>query len=191
MPAPELPILAFSTPDAWADWLAIHHATSPGGWIQLAKGGNPALITYAQALEGALIWGWIDGQKRGHDEVPWLQRFTRRGPRSVWSEINRDKATALIEAGRMAAPGLVDVDRARADGRWDAAYASQRTAEVPDDLRAALDANPEAAAFFATLDAANRYAVLFRVQTAKKAATRADRIARFVDMLARGEKLHR
>ena len=138
----------------------------------------------------ALAWGWIDGQKRGLDATHWLQKFTPRKPKSLWSKINRDKALALIASGAMQPAGLAEVERAQADGRWDAAYAGSKTITVPDDLAAALAADKRAAARFATLNAANRFAVLFRVHTAKKAETRAKRIAQFVAMLARGETLH-
>ena len=187
----DLPILAFETPAAWEAWLAEHHATAPGVWLKLAKrGSGHASVTYAEALDVALAYGWIDGQKGRSDADWWLQRFTPRRPSSRWSQVNRDKALALIEAGRMQPAGMREVERARADGRWDAAYASQRTMTVPDDLRAALDANPAASAFFATLDGANRYAVLYRVQDAKRPETRARRIEQYVAMLAAGEKLH-
>jgi uncharacterized protein YdeI (YjbR/CyaY-like superfamily) len=160
-------------------------------WLKLAKAGTGiASVTYAEALEVALCHGWIDGQKGGFDDEFWLQRFTPRKPRSRWSRINRDKATALIERGEMEPAGLREVDAAKADGRWDAAYEGQRTATVPEDLQRALDANPAAAAFFSTLDGANRYAILYRVQDAKKPETRARRIDKYVAMLAAGEKLH-
>ncbi|HEY3815904.1 MAG TPA: YdeI/OmpD-associated family protein [Polyangiaceae bacterium] len=191
VPAGELPTLAFADRRAFSTWLAANHATSRGVWLRLAKkaSGVPS-ITYAEAIEVALAWGWIDGQKRPGDETSWLQKFSPRGARSMWSKINRDKATALIAEGAMQAPGLAEVERARRDGRWDAAYDAPSRAAVPDDLAAALAANPRAAAFFATLDAANRYSVLFRIQTAKKPETRAKRVQHFVAMLARHEKIH-
>jgi uncharacterized protein YdeI (YjbR/CyaY-like superfamily) len=189
--APELPIVSFSTARAWSAWLATHHASSRGLWLKLGKkGAGVSSITYAEALDVALSWGWIDGIKKKHDAAWWLQKFTRRGPRSIWSTINRGKALALIAAGEMKPSGQAEIDRAQRDGRWEAAYEGQRRATVPDDLAVALAASPRAAAFFATLDSANRYAVLWRIQHAKKAATREARIARFVEMLARGEKLH-
>ena len=138
----------------------------------------------------ALCYGWIDSRKQSFDADTWLQRFTPRGPKSVWSKINRDKIAALIDAGRMRSAGLAAVEAAKADGRWDAAYDSQRTASVPEDFQAPLDASPAAHAFFGTLNSVNRYAILWRIQTAKKAETRARRIEQFVAMLARGEKLH-
>jgi uncharacterized protein YdeI (YjbR/CyaY-like superfamily) len=186
-----LPVLAFAQPRDWAAWLAKHHAQAPGVWLKLAKKDSGiASVTYAQALEVALAWGWIDGQKQAHDATAWLQRFTPRGPRSIWSKINRDKALALIAAGEMKPAGLAEVERAKADGRWAAAYDSQSRSAVPEDLAAALKASPRAAAFFATLDSANRYAILFRLHTAKKPETRARRLEQFVGMLERGEKIH-
>jgi uncharacterized protein YdeI (YjbR/CyaY-like superfamily) len=187
----DLPVLAFADQAAFADWLAREHASSPGLWLKIAKKGAPApSCGYAEAVEVALRFGWIDGQKRGLDEHHWLQRFTPRRPRSPWSQINREKAEALIAAGAMAPAGLAEVERARADGRWERAYAGQRTAQVAPDLRAALDAEPAAAAFFDQLDAANRYAIVWRVEEAKRPETRARRIEKFVRMLAAGEKLH-
>lgn len=190
-PVGEVPVIAFARPGDWADWLAGNHASSSGVWLKLAKkASGVASVTYAEALEVALAWGWIDGQKQSHDDAAWLQKFTPRGARSIWSKVNREKALALIASGDMKPPGLAEVERAKQDGRWDAAYDSQSKATVPEDLAAALAANPRAAEFFSTLNAANRYAVLFRVHTAKKPETRARRIAQFVEMLARGEKLH-
>jgi uncharacterized protein YdeI (YjbR/CyaY-like superfamily) len=154
------------------------------------KGGETASVSYAEAVEVALAWGWIDGQKGGGDATAWLQRFAPRKPRSIWSKINRDKALALIASGRMQPAGRAEVERAQKDGRWADAYDSPRTAEVPEDLARALARNAKARAAFATLNGANRYAILWRVQTAKKPETRARRIADLVAMLARGEKLH-
>lgn len=185
------PTLLFASAADWEAWLEAQPADSPGLWLKLAKKGcDTPSIDYPTALESALCFGWIDGQKRPLDESFWLQRFTPRKSRSKWSKINRDKATALIEAGRMRAAGLREVERAREDGRWDAAYSSQSVATVPEDLQAALDADPQAAEFFATLDSANRYAVLYRVQEAKRADTRAKRIEKFVAMLHAHETLH-
>ena len=176
---------------AWAAWLDRHHNTSSGIWVRLAKkGADLASVTYPEALEEALCYGWIDAQKRGESEAAWLQRFTPRGVRSIWSKINRQKALALIETGQMKPAGLHEVKRARADGRWEQAYDGARTAEVPQDLEAALVANPEARKFFQTLDGANRYAILWRLQTAKKPDTRARRLAKFVEMLNNKEKIH-
>lgn len=182
---------AFSDAAAFDAWIAKNHTTSDGFWLELTKKAeNPDALTYAAALEVALIWGWIDGQKRSKSATTWLQRFTPRRKASPWSQINRDKALALIAAGKMKPSGLAEVERAKADGRWDAAYAPPSKATVPDDLRAALDAAPRAAEMFATLNSANRFAILYRVQTAKRPETRAARIRDLVSMLARGEKLH-
>jgi uncharacterized protein YdeI (YjbR/CyaY-like superfamily) len=160
-------------------------------WLKIRKKRpGSTSMTYAEALEAALIWGWIDGQKRKFDDSSWLQRFTPRGSKSIWSKVNRDKAVALIEAGKMQAPGLAEVERAKRDGRWAAAYDSQSRATVPPDLAKALQANPPAARFFETLESHNRYAVLFRIHTAKKPETRAARIEKFVAMLSRQETLH-
>ena len=191
LPEADAPILMFSTPDEWAAWLDKHHATSPGVWLRLAKkGSNTPSVSYREALDEALCYGWIDAQKKGESATTWLQRFTPRGKKSIWSKINREKALALIESGRMKPPGLKQVELARQDGRWAAAYDSQRSATVPADLKAALNANSRAKAFFKTLDSAHRYAVLFRIQTAKKPETRRRRIEQFVRMLAKHEKLH-
>lgn len=187
----ELPVLSFAEIEEWSAWLASRHRSSTGVWLKIAKkASGQASITYAEALEVALAWGWIDGQKGSFDEAWWLQKFTPRGSRSMWSKINREKAMALMAAGKMMPSGLLEVERAKKDGRWDRAYDSQSRASVPEDLEMALANNPRAAKFFAALDSRNRYAVLFRVQHAKKAETRARRIAQFVEMLARGEKLH-
>ncbi len=185
------PILLFPHQKAWETWLDANQTTSTGVWLRLAKKGSAVQsVSYGEALEAALCYGWIDAQKKPESERFWLQRFTPRRDKSIWSKVNRAKAVALIEAGRMQPAGLDQVKRAKKDGRWDAAYDSPAGAEVPDDLQAALDRNAKAAAFFRTLDRANRYAVLWRVQTAKKAETRAGRIRQFVEMLARNEKLH-
>lgn len=186
-----LQIQAFATSDDWERWLGAQSPDFPGLWLKLAKKGcDTPSIDYATAVESALCFGWIDGQKRPYDESYWLQRFTPRKARSKWSRINRDKATALIESGRMQPTGLREVELAKADGRWDAAYESQSSSTVPDDLQAALDADPRAAEFFATLDKANRYAVLYRVHEAKRADTRAKRIEKFVAMLHAHETIH-
>ncbi len=187
----ELPIRGFATQQDWEAWLAEYHADTTGIWLKIAKKSTGVLsISYAEALESALCYGWIDGQKAALDEQYWLQKFTPRRAKSIWSQINCDKATTLIEAGRMQPTGLRQVELAKADGRWEAAYTGQSKATVPDDLQDALDKNPQARDFFLTLNSVNRYAILFRVQTAKKAETRAARIQKFVDMLAKGEKLH-
>jgi len=176
---------------AFEAWLQKHHATSDGLWLQIAKkGANETSVTYPEAVEAALCWGWIDGQKKGLDEQHFLQRFTPRRARSIWSKINVAKVATLIEAGRMQPAGHAQVAAAKADGRWAQAYDGARTASVPEDLQAALDAHPAAKAFFATLNAGNRYAVTWRVQTAVKPGTRARRVAQLVEMLGRGEAVH-
>jgi uncharacterized protein YdeI (YjbR/CyaY-like superfamily) len=183
--------MAFSSRSDWAAWLAEHHADSEGLWLKFAKKDSGVdSVTYAEAVEVALCHGWIDGQAAALDDAHWLQRFTPRRARSRWSRINRDRATALIERGEMAPAGLAEVERAKADGRWERAYDSPKTAGVPADLRAALDAEPAAAAFFEGLDSNNRYAILHRIQNAKKPETRARRIEQFVAMCSRGETVH-
>ena len=189
--AKDLPVLSFATPKAWSGWLAAHHASSRGVWLKIAKARtSSASITYAQAIEGALAWGWIDGQKGKLDDAWWLQRFTPRKAKSPWSKINRAKAEALIAAGSMQPPGLAEVERAKCDGRWERAYDGAGSSSVPADLAAAFARNARALAFFETLDGANRYAILYRVQTAKKPETRAERITRFVAICARHETIH-
>ncbi len=185
-------ILPFGSAELWAAWLAAHHDDTPDGlWLKIAKKGTGiATVTYAEALDEALCHGWIDGQKGSFDEVWFLQRFTPRRARSRWSRINTEKVQALIAQGRMQPAGLREIEAAKADGRWARAYEGQATIQVPEDLQAAFDANPGAAEFFATLNSQNRYAVLYRIQEAKRPQTRADRIAKFAAMLARGEKLH-
>lgn len=189
--SPDNPVIGFADRAAFASWLRREHASSPGIWLKLAKkGSGGSTLTYAEAVEVALIWGWIDGQKQKFDDAAWLQRFVPRRPQSVWSKINRDKALALIEAGAMEPPGLAEVERARADGRWERAYDPPSKAAVPDDLAAALAGSKPALALFAKLDSANRYAILYRIQALKRPESRARRIAEFVAMLARGETLH-
>lgn len=183
--------IGFETAEAFERWMEEHHASSPGFWLKLRKKAPGVVaLDYAQALDVALCFGWIDGQKRAFDDSYWLQRFTPRRPRSRWSRINRDKADALIAEGRMRPSGLAEVERARADGRWAAAYEGARNASVPDDLAEALAAAPAAAEFFAALDSRNRFAILFHVQDAKRPETRARRIERYVAMLAEGQKPH-
>jgi uncharacterized protein YdeI (YjbR/CyaY-like superfamily) len=187
----ELPIAVFERVKEWETWLAKHHRSSRGVWIRMAKKatGLPS-ITHPDALDVALCYGWIDGTRQGESDTAFLQKFCPRAKRSTWSKINREKVQALIEAGRMQPAGLAEIERAKADGRWDAAYDSQRNMQLPPDLEAALAAKPRAQAEFAKLDSRNRFAILFRTQQAKKPETRAKRIAEFVAMLARGERIH-
>lgn len=186
-----LPILSFSSAAAFSSWLASQPRTTPGLWLKIAKKGSgiPSL-TKANAIDVALCHGWIDGQLDKYDAHCWLIRFTPRKARSRWSEMNRRRALELIDAGRMGAAGMAEIEAAKADGRWNAAYAPASRAIVPSDLQAALDANAKAARFFATLTGANRYAVLYRISIAGKPETRARKIERFVAMLERGETLH-
>jgi uncharacterized protein YdeI (YjbR/CyaY-like superfamily) len=185
------PTLSFPSPEAFLEWLGQHHDSPAGIWMRIyKKGSGVESITYAGALDAALRYGWIDGQKRSLDELSWVQRFVPRRPRSVWSRINRDAAERLIADGKMQEPGLRQVEAARRDGRWEAAYEGQRTAQVPEDFLAALRENPAAQAFYEGLDRVNRYAVVFRLQSAKKPETRARRIADFVAKLARSERFH-
>ena len=187
----ELPIRTFEGKKDWAVWLDKNHSTSSGVWLKLArKASGIQSVTYDEALEVALCYGWIDGQRKSHDETSFLQKFTRRGPRSIWSKINTEKAQRLIESGKMKPAGQKAVESAKQDGRWDAAYASQSKAVAPEDLQAELDRNTKAKAFFATLDSRNRYAILHRIHTAKKAETRAKRIEQFVRMLEKKEKIY-
>jgi uncharacterized protein YdeI (YjbR/CyaY-like superfamily) len=187
----DLPVLGFPDQDAWDSWLAGRHATSPGIWLKIPrKGSGVAGVSYPDALVVALCYGWIDGQKGRLDDEYWLQRFGPRRAGSRWSKINTEKAAELIEAGRMHPAGLREVELARADGRWDAAYEGQRAIGVPEDLAAELARNEVAAAFFATLSSGNRYAILYRVAEAKRPETRARRIAKYVAMLAAHETIH-
>ena len=187
----DLPILAFATHGAWEAWLDEHHAASEGLWLKIAKKGSGIeTVSYPEALEVALCYGWIDGQKASFDDRYWLQRFTPRRSRSKWSKVNRQKATELIERGAMKPAGLREVERAKADGRWDAAYDAQSTVTVPDDLRRELEKNDAAREFFQTLNSANRYAILYQIGDAKKPETRARRIEKFVAMLAERKKLY-
>jgi uncharacterized protein YdeI (YjbR/CyaY-like superfamily) len=191
MKTTDLLSLPFASKKKWADWLARQHDKSAGVWLKFAKKGSEIpSVTYDEALEVALCYGWIDGQKKGFDDKYWLQKFTPRGARSIWSKINTEKAEKLIKSGEMEAAGLKVIEAAKQDGRWDAAYESQKNISVPDDFQAELDKNPKAKASFATLNSVNRYAILFRIHNAKKAETRVRRIQQFVEMLERGEKLY-
>jgi uncharacterized protein YdeI (YjbR/CyaY-like superfamily) len=189
--ADDLPVLIFASKQELEGWLEENHGGADGLWLKIAKKGSGVeSVNYAEALELALCFGWIDSQKRGFDEAFFLQRFTPRRPRGKWSQINRVKAEELIAAGAMRPAGLVEVEAAKADGRWDAAYAGQRTATIPEDLQYELDRNEAASEFFAELDGANRYAILYRLQEAKKPETRQRRLRKFVAMLERGERIH-
>ena len=186
----ELPVAEFGSSADFEHWLAAQHDAAAGVWIRIAKKDTGiASVDYSQALDVALCYGWIDGQKRGGD-THWLQRFTPRGPSSKWSQVNRDRVENLITEGRMRPSGQAEIDRAKADGRWAAAYAGQKSATVPEDLQQALDADPRAREFFATLDGRNRFAVLYRVGDAKKPETRAARIRKYVAMLHDNQKIH-
>jgi uncharacterized protein YdeI (YjbR/CyaY-like superfamily) len=187
----ELPMILFERASELEAWLEENGSSADGLWLKIAKkDSGVASVDYREALELALCFGWIDSQKRGLDERFFLQRFTPRRPRGRWSRINREKAEALIEAGAMRAAGLAEVEAAREDGRWDAAYEGQRTARVPADLERELAANDAARSFFETLDGANRYAIIYRLEEAKREETRTRRLRKFVRMLERGETIH-
>jgi uncharacterized protein YdeI (YjbR/CyaY-like superfamily) len=187
----DLPIVAFKSQQAWDDWLASQRADSKGLWLKLAKKSSGIVsVSKPEAIDTALCHGWIDGQIDSLDDKYWLVRFTPRRPASKWSERNRTRALQLVELGRMRPAGMKEIERARKDGRWEAAYAPQSTAQVPDDLRAALANNKKAGKFFETLNRINRYAILYRVHNARKPETRIARIEKFVAMLAAGETIH-
>lgn len=191
MSAPDLPVRMFGSAADWSAWLETEHATAAGCWLKIAKkGATQPTVSYAEALEVALCFGWIDGQKRALDDDHWLQRFTPRKPASRWSKINAVKADALMAAGRMRSAGQREVEAARADGRWDAAYDGQRASTVPDDLQEALAANPAAAAFFNSISSVNRYAIVYRIGSVKRAETRARKVAQYVQMLAEHKTIH-
>ncbi len=187
----DIPVMLFERQQDWAAWLNKNHATTSGVWLMLAKkAAGITSVSYDEALEVALCYGWIDGQKKSYDESSWLQKFTPRKAKSIWSKTNREKAQQLIRSGKMKPTGLKEVERAKQDGRWDTAYDSPSRSTVPADFQAELDRNAKAKAFFATLNSQNRYAILFRIQTAKKAETRVKRIQQFVRMLEKKEKLY-
>jgi uncharacterized protein YdeI (YjbR/CyaY-like superfamily) len=191
-PQPPLAIVELSDQRAWEQWLQENHESSPGVWLKIAKKGAPrATVSYAEAVESGLCFGWIDGQKQAHDEWFYLQRFTRRGPRSKWSQINRDSVTELFARGRLRPAGIAEMQRAQADGRWEAAYPSQRAATVSEDFQLALDAHPEAKAFFETLTGSNRYAFLYRLHNVKRPEARAKRIAEYITLLSEHKTLLR
>jgi uncharacterized protein YdeI (YjbR/CyaY-like superfamily) len=188
---PEQPVLRFADPAAFEAWMEVNHAEVDGIWIEFAKkASGHTSIVYAEALDVALCFGWVDGQVKSVDEQWYRQRWTPRRVRSPWSRRNVGKAQALIEAGRMRPAGQAEIERAQADGRWDRAYAGPATMAVPDDLQAVLDAEPATAAFFASLTSINRYAILYRLQEAKRPETRARRLEKFIQMLRDGETLH-
>ena len=185
------PILDFRKKSDWTKWLEKNHDRSSGVWLRMAKKDSGLTsISRSDALDGALCYGWIDGQARSEGDATWLQKYTPRTKRSMWSKINREKVKVLIESGDMRPAGQAEIERAKNDGRWDAAYDSSKTIVVPDDLNAEFAKNKKAKAFFETLDSRNRYAVLFRIHNAKKAETREKRIKQFVEMLTRGEKIY-
>lgn len=186
-----LPTIGFATQKDWELWLYENHGKAKGLWLKLAKKESGIQsISYTEALDVALCYGWIDGQKASLDEQYWLQKFTPRGPRSTWSKVNREKTMALIAEGRMQPGGQRQIELAKADGRWEQAYDSQSKINIPDDLQSELDQHPLAKEFFATLDSRNRYAILYRIQTAKKAETRSARIQKFIEMLSKQEKIY-
>jgi uncharacterized protein YdeI (YjbR/CyaY-like superfamily) len=186
-----LPTIPFASSAEWEQWLEDNHTESEGVWIKMAKkGADIESVRYPEVLESALCFGWIDARRQALDERYFLQRFTPRRPRSRWSRINREKAEQLIADGRMRPAGLTEVQRAKADGRWKAAYEGQKRSTVPDDLQRELDARPKAKAFFAELSSQNRYAIIYRLHDAKKPETRARRLAKFVAMLEAGETIH-
>jgi len=188
---PDLPMLPFANKKKWAGWLVKQHDKSVGVWLKLAKKDSGiASVTYDEAVETALCYGWIDGQKKGFDDKYWLQKFTPRGAKSIWSKINTEKAEKLINNGEMKPAGLKAIESAKKDGRWARAYESQKNISTPEDFQSALDKNKKAKAFFETLKSTERYSFLFRIQTAKKAETRSKLIQRFVEMLEKNEKIH-
>ena len=189
--ANSLPIISFETQQDWERWLAERHTNTEGIWLKIAKKetGTPS-VSYSEALESALCYGWIDGQKATFDDKYWLQKFTPRRPKSIWSKVNCDKATALMAEGRMQPAGIRQLELAKADGRWDQAYESQSKITIPADFQSELDKNQKAKDFFSTLDSINRYAILFRIQTAKKPETRSARIQKFIEMLSKNQRIH-
>ncbi len=186
-----MPIKPFKNQKAWAAWLEKNHTKFSGVWLQLAKKASGITsVTYDEALEVALCYGWIDGQKKSYNESSWLQKFTPRKAKSIWSKVNVGKAERLIASGQMKKAGLEAIESAKKDGRWEAAYDSQSRATVTEDFQTELDKNAKAKAFFTTLNSTNRYAILFRIQTAKKAEARVKRIQQFITMLEKNEKLY-
>lgn len=191
MPKDDLPIIAFEMPAKWEKWLAENHTQPNGIWLRIfKKGSNAASITYAEALDEALCYGWIDGQKNKYDDESYLQKFTPRRKRSLWSKVNTQHVERLTKAGKMKHAGLKEIERAKADGRWEQAYDSHRDMTVPEDFLLELEKNPEAKTFFETLNKTNLYSIAFRLQTAKKPETRRKRMDEILEMLSKGEKFH-
>ncbi|HEX8369099.1 MAG TPA: YdeI/OmpD-associated family protein [Pyrinomonadaceae bacterium] len=191
MPTDNLPIISFETPAEWEEWLAVNHAESKGVWLRIFKKATGiASVTYAEALAAALCYGWIDGQKNKYDEQSWLQRFTPRRAGSIWSKINTQHVERLIEAGKMKAAGLKEIEAAKQDGRWQRAYDSHKNITVPEDFLRELEKDAKVKAFFETLNKTNLYAIAFRLQTAKKPETREKRMKAILAMLSKGEKFH-
>ena len=185
------PIVEFARKSTWMAWLKSNHDKSSGVWVRLAKKGSDLKsVSRVDALDVALCYGWIDGMAKSKGDSTWLQKFTPRTKRSIWSKKNRENVQRLVDGGEMQPPGMAEIERAKSDGRWDAAYDSPRTIEVPEDLRKALETNKKARKCFENLDSRNRYAILFRIHNAKRAETRAKRVRQFVEMLDRGEKIH-
>lgn len=186
-----LQIVLFPSQDAWVQWLDTYHERPEGIWVKIArKDSETPTVSYSEALEVALCYGWIDGQKKSYDQDTWLQKFTPRRPKSVWSKVNVDKVMQLLASGRMKPSGMKEVNAAKEDGRWDAAYESQGNFAIPDDFQAELEKNEQAKSFFEALNRQNRYAICYRIQTAKKPETRKSRIDKFVEMLANNKKLY-
>lgn len=191
MAAADLPIIAFETPALWQKWLEKHHADVDGIWLRMYKKGTKIpSIDYAQALEGALCYGWIDGQKKSYDEKSWLQRFTPRRKKSAWSKINIGHIERLTKEGKMHPAGMAQVEAAKADGRWEKAYHSASTMEMPADFLKELKKDTKAYAFYQTLNKANLYAIFYRLTTAKKPETRAKRMTMLLEMLAEEKSIH-
>jgi len=190
-PKTELPILSFKSAKQWANWLATNHDMSSGVWLQIQKKKtHPPSLTYAEALDEALCFGWIDGQKKAKDDLSWLQKFTRRGPKSGWSKKNTEHVARLTKAGKMRPPGLAAIESAKKDGRWKAAYDSQRNSQIPEDFIKALSHNKKALEFFRTLNKTNLYSIAYRLQTAKKPETREKRMKAILEMMSKGKKFH-
>lgn len=187
----DLPIRLFESSCQWEKWLESHHAEPQGAWLKIAKkASGMQSVSYSEALELALCYGWIDGQKQSYDEQYFLQKFTPRRPKSIWSRINVEKVALLTASGKMKPSGLLAVEVAKQNGRWDLAYDSHRTITVPPDFQAALDQNPQAKEFFATLNKTNKYAILWRIQTARNPKARLGRIQKLLEMLKEGKKIH-